>query len=169
LYGYLENFLCRFESSERLPDDGVADFGDAEVLVMGMGRVGRSAYRTLAGQYGKPVCGVDVDAQKLAQLRKQNYNVIMGDGEDLDFWRAITSSRVSLVMLALPMHSDALLAAKWLKTVGYHGHIGAVAKHEDEREALLAAGVDAAFNYYAEVGIGFADHVQLQIAEPQAD
>jgi hypothetical protein len=67
-------------------------------------------------------------------------------------------------MLALPTHKDALLATKWLRTVGYSGKIGAVAKHEDERIALLEAGVDSAFNYYAEVGVGFAEHVQLEVS-----
>jgi glutathione-regulated potassium-efflux system ancillary protein KefC len=169
LYSHVEQFLCRFESPTRLPEDAAPDFGDAEVLVVGMGRVGRSAYHAMKEQYGNQVCGVDVDLQKIAALTKLEYNIIVGDAEDLDFWRNITSTHVRLVMLALPTHSDTLLAARWLKTVGFQGHIGAVAKYEDERAALLEAGVDAAFNYYTEVGVGFADHVQLKVAETRQD
>jgi len=46
-YRRFESFLRRFETAERLPDDMTPDCGNAEVLVMGMGRVGRSAYRAM--------------------------------------------------------------------------------------------------------------------------
>lgn len=165
LYKLLEGFLCRFESKERLPEDKVPDIGDAEVLIVGMGRVGRSAYRAMSDTDGNKVCAADIDARHVDILKEKNYNVIMGDAEDIDFWRSIVKPSLRLVMLALPTHKDALLATKWLKTVGYGGKIGAVAKHEDERVALLEAGVDSAFNYYAEVGVGFADHVQVELSQ----
>jgi len=165
LYRRIETFLCRFESSQRLPEDAAPNVGDAEVLVIGMGRVGRSAYRSMTDTYGNQVYGVDVDVSHVAKLKKLNYNIIVGDAEDIDFWRTIVDTRVKLVMLSLPTHGDALLATRWLRTVGYHGQIGAVTKHEDERGELLDAGVDVAFNYYAEVGVGFADHVQLELEQ----
>jgi glutathione-regulated potassium-efflux system ancillary protein KefC len=167
LYRRIEKFLCRFESKQRLPEDAAPNVGDAEVLVIGLGRVGRSAYRAMTKSYGNKVYGVDVDVSHVAKLKKLNYNIIVGDAENIDFWRSIVDTRVKLVMLSLPTHGDALLATRWLRTVGFHGQIGAVAKHEDEREALLDAGVDVAFNYYAEVGVGFADHVQLELEQPQ--
>lgn len=163
LYRRMENFVCRFEAVRRLPEDEPPDIGDAEVLVVGMGRVGRGAYRTMQEIYGNYVCGVDVDTKNVEKLKQQNYNVIIGDAEDIDFWRNVTNTRLRLVMLSLPTHRDALLAIKWLKTVGYHGKIGAVTKYEEDRAELFAAGVDAAFNYYSEVGAGFADHVQQEL------
>jgi len=165
LYRRLEVFLCRFETPQRLPEDEPADIGDAEVLVVGMGRVGRGAYRTMVETYGNRVCGVDLDAKNVARLSQQNYNIIGGDAEDIDFWRHVTGTQLRLVMLSLPTHKDALLAVKWLKTVGYRGQIGAVTKHHEQREELLAAGADAAFDYYAEVGGGFADHVQRTLTQ----
>ena len=164
LYRRLERFLCRFETAHRLPEDEPPDIGDAEVLVVGMGRVGRGAYRTMKDIYGNYVCGVDVDSKNVEKLKQQNYNVISGDAEDIEFWRSVMNPRLRLVMLSLPTHEDALLSVRWLKTVGYHGKIGAVTKYEEDRAALFDAGVDAAFNYYAEVGAGFADHVQQELA-----
>jgi predicted Kef-type K+ transport protein len=164
LYKQIEHLLARFESQERLPEDAAPDIGDAEVLIVGMGRVGRSAYRAMSETFTGKVCGADIDARHVEALKKNNYNVIMGDAEDIDFWRSTVQPSLGLVMLALPTHKDALLATKWLRTVGYSGKIGAVAKHEDERIALLEAGVDSAFNYYAEVGVGFAEHVQLEVS-----
>jgi len=165
LYERIENFLCRFETKKRLPDDLPPDVGDAEVLVVGMGRVGRGAYRAMVETYGSRVCGVDVDGSNVARLKLQNYNVVVGDAEDIDFWRHVSSDNLCVVMLSLPTHEDMLLAVKWLKMVGYRGRIGAITKYNEQRDELEAAGVHAAFNYYTEVGTGFADHVQRGLAE----
>lgn len=166
LYERMEAFLCGFETAKRLPDDMPPEVGDAEVLVVGMGRVGRGAYRAMVEKYGNRVCGVDVDSSNVVRLKKRNYNVIVGDAEDVDFWRNVSSDKLCVVMLSLPTHDDMLLSVKWLKMVGYHGRIGAITKYNEERDELEAAGVDAAFNYYTEVGTGFADHVQRGLAEP---
>ena len=167
LYERLHVFLERFETNQRLPDDQSPDIGSAEVLVVGMGRVGRGAYRAMADVYGRQVCGVDVDAANVRRRQKEGFRIIFGDAEDVDFWRQVVNDRLHLVMLALPTHDDLMLAAKLLKSSGYAGQIGAVTKFEDTRAELVAVGVDSVFNYYTEVGTGFADHVQRAIEQPQ--
>jgi hypothetical protein len=56
-----------------------------------------------------------------------------------------------------------MVAVKLLKSVDYHGQLGAIAKYEEERAQLEQAGVHATFNYYTEVGTGFADHMKRQL------
>ncbi|MGI9309182.1 MAG: cation:proton antiporter [Gammaproteobacteria bacterium] len=164
LYKRYERNLCRFQTEKCLPGDEAADIRDADVLVLGMGRVGRGAYQAMANNYDRVVCGVDVDQSKVKHLAREGYNIISGDAEDIDFWRHVVSGRLKLVMLALPTHKDMLLAAELLQTVGFSGRIGAVTKFEDDRIELEQAGVHSAFNYYTEVGIGFADHVQRELS-----
>ena len=50
-------------------------------------------------------------------------------------------------------------AVKQLTQRGYEGLVAATAQYNDEVEALKEEGVDAAFSFYAEAGLGFADHV----------
>jgi Trk K+ transport system NAD-binding subunit len=130
-----------------------------------MGRVGRGAYDAMRELHGDDVLGVDVDRVKTAELAEQGFKIVTGDAEELESWRRLTAGHVELIMLALPTHEDSLLAVKLLNELGYSGIIGAVAKHEDERAALEAAGIHATFNYYAEVGKGFADHVTQIVTE----
>ena len=108
---------------------------------------------------------MDADGNNIASLKRNNYNVIFGDAEDIDFWRHVISKRVRLVMLALPAHEDAMLAVKWLRIVGFQGQIGAVTKYDDNRAELLAAGLHAAFNFYSEAGEGFDEHVQRELTK----
>ena len=164
LYVRLEPGLQPLESARHLPGDGVQSSGDARILIVGMGRVGRGAYRAMQAIHGDTIVGADADRERIDRLASQGYRVISGDAEEYDFWKLMTRGQVELILLAMPNHRDALLAAKYLGGLGYNGMIGAVAKYPEEREALEKAGIHAAFDYYAEVGKGFADHVS-QIAE----
>lgn len=163
LYGRMEVFLCKFQSDERLTEDTSADTGDAEVLVVGMGRVGQGAYDAMTKTYGNKVFGIDVDRKKVAALQAQGYHVIPGDAEDIEFWRYINNPHLRLVMLALPENRPMLQAVRLLKEVQCDVRIGAVSRYDEERIALKKAGVHATYNYYTEVGAGFADHVHREL------
>ena len=47
----------------------------------------------------------------------------------------------------------------------FPGRIAAIARFDDEVEALKKAGVDAAFNVYGEAGAGFAEHISREMDE----
>jgi len=84
-----------------------------------------------------------------------------GDVMDPDFWRRLPAPQgvVKLVVLALSNLDVMLYAAGKLKEIGYRGDVAAVARYDDEVEALRAAGVNTAFNIYGEAGAGLAAHV----------
>jgi len=169
LYTRVAGSIRRFESPVVLSGDEVSGCGAARVLIVGMGRVGRGAYDAMRELHGDDVLGVDVDRIKTSALKSQGFRIVTGDAEELEFWRRMMTGNVELIMLALPTHEDSLLAVKLLNELGYSGIIGAVAKHEDERAALEAAGIHATFNYYAEVGKGFADHVMQIFTDEGTD
>ena len=136
----------------------------AEVLVIGMGRVGRSAYDVLEEKLGKRVWGVESDIDKVRRHRKDGRHVILGDAEDADFWETRELWHIKLVMLAMPSVSDIHDITAQLKMSGYKGHIAAIARYEDERKQLVEFGVDNVFNYYVEAGTGFAEE-SLQLIQ----
>ncbi|OMH26254.1 cation:proton antiporter [Motiliproteus sp. MSK22-1] len=165
IYPALEHILRRYQTRKCLPGDEPADIGAAEILVIGMGRVGSGAYLSMREKYGDKVCGIDADALQVARRQQAGYNVIAGDAENMDFWECIDPAQVRLVMLALPTLVDMEQTVERLRAIGYNGQIAAVAKHEDELARLQEIGVHARFNFYAEAGAGFAAHVQQTLGE----
>ncbi|NQZ52633.1 MAG: cation:proton antiporter [Piscirickettsiaceae bacterium] len=168
LYASIEHYLHYFETDKRLASYVRPDLGDAEILVVGMGRVGSGAYLAMRETYADMVYGIDADIDKVNSHQRSGHQVILGDAEDIDFWHDVDISKLRLIMLAMPSMRDMQQAVKFLNNVGYSGAIAAVAKHDDDRIALEAAGVHESFNFYAEAGAGFAEHArqQLEIKTP---
>jgi len=153
-------WLVRFERRRRHPEEAVVRFGDTRVAVLGMGRIGTGAYDALCEQAGPVVVGVELDASKVAQHREAGRHVVRADVTDPAFWQRLERGKVELVLLAMPQHGSNIYAFELLKASHYDGRVAAIARFSDEVEVLQAAGVDVAFDMYAEAGAGFASHVQ---------
>ncbi|HHF3020042.1 TPA: cation:proton antiporter [Vibrio diabolicus] len=147
--------------------DQLINPGHAQVLILGMGRIGTGAYDELRARYGKISLGIEIREDAAHQHRSEGRNVIAGDATDPDFWeRILDTGHVKLVLLAMPHHQGNQTALEQLKRRKYKGQIAAIAEYPDQLEGLLESGVDAAFNIYSEAGSGFARHVCKQL-EPQ--
>lgn len=130
---------------------------NAEVLIVGMGRVGTGAYQSLAEELGDKVWGLEVDSERAKRFKEQGWNVLAGDADDIEFWENLHLDRIKLVMLAIPSVNEMKNILYQLQHTEYRGKIAAIAHYEDERIELMELGVDVAFNYYSEVGAGFAE------------
>jgi predicted Kef-type K+ transport protein len=161
IYSSLHDFLLRFQSPHRIEEEKSFDLAGAEVLIMGMGRVGTGAYDSIRQSLGDVILGIDLDDETVQAHRSQGRRVERASAIDLDHWQRIkvNSGQVRLVLLAMPKFEENLFATERLKEIGYSGKVAAIAKYPDEVTALQAAGVDRAYNLYAQAGTGFADHV----------
>lgn len=154
IYAYNKNWINRFEKPGA--HQAFERPADADILIVGMGRVGTGAYAALEKEYGARVMGVESDVERANTFREQGLNVMAGDSDDFEFWQHVTRGKLSLVMLALPSQIEMRSTLEMLSLAGYKGKVAAVARYDDERRELLDNGVDVAFNYYSEVGAGFA-------------
>ena len=156
-YNRHKNRLKLFQSAVSLPEDVYPEMGDTKILVIGMGRVGKGAFKTLAKLMKKGVTGMDADLEKVNSLREQNYVAILGDGENIDLWENVDISKIELILLALPSIDDSSNITNQLRNASYSGKIAAIARYEDEVQPLLDVGVDKVFNFFAEAGLGFGE------------
>jgi len=161
LHERMSDWLRRRERAQRLRDEAEIDPGDANAMVVGMGRIGCGAYDELAHERGLRPVGIDADPDIIARHQKQGRYVLMGSATDADFWHRlhVDDGHLRLVLLAMPQVAENLFAAEHLVKEGFTGTIGAIAKYPDDEQALRAAGVHRVFNLYAEAGAGFAQHI----------
>lgn len=142
------------------PEERSGDASDAEVVVIGMGRVGYAAYQRLTEHYGLRVVGVDYDGPRIGRLEEQGLRVIEGDATDLHFWHQLQrSDSVRMAVLAMPRHGANVTALECLRESGFSGTVAAVARYDDEVQWAKEHGVDIAFNVYAGAGLELADQV----------
>ena len=142
------------------PEERPVDAGDAEVVVIGMGRVGFAAYQRLTDHYGLRVVGVDYDGPRIQRLADEGLRVVEGDATDLDFWNRLRrSDSARIAVLAMPRHGANVTALECLRESGFSGTVAAVARYDDEVEWATTHGVDIAFNVYAGAGLELADQV----------
>ncbi|MBT1449647.1 cation:proton antiporter [Glaciecola sp. XM2] len=159
--------LRSFQKHKPLPEDAYPSFKDVDVLVIGMGRVGKGAFTALTKVVGPAVCGMDADEDKVRNLRQTGHNAIVGDGENIDLWENLNVQDVKLVLLALPSIEDSANVTEQLRMVNYNGKIAAIARYEDEVQPLLDKGVDQVFNFFTDAGLGFAEESLAILDEGQ--
>ncbi|HEY9182742.1 MAG TPA: cation:proton antiporter family protein [Gammaproteobacteria bacterium] len=157
LFRWMSPLLERIERDKRHPDDEPISLGLAEILVVGMGRVGSGAYDYLR-QQNENIVGIDSDPAKIESGVREGRRVAYADAEDPAFWHLLNLDRLHAIMLALPDLEAKVSAARALRRRGFRGLISATHLYPEERAPILAAGCDVTYNYYTEAGVGFARH-----------
>jgi predicted Kef-type K+ transport protein len=157
LYQRWAGLLCRFESEEKHPDDSPISLGNAEIVILGMGRVGAGAYEFLRSREVK-VIGLDSDPGKIELHRQKGRRVLFADAEDPDLWNRLDLQKVKAVLLTMPDPEAKRIAIRALRRLGYGGIISATNVYEEEAGPILDAGASTTFNYFDEAGVGFAEH-----------
>ncbi len=141
------------------PDDRLVDVGDADAIVLGLGRIGSATYRRLREEYGLSVLGVEHDQVRVDDLRALGFDVLRADATDVEFWaRVKRAGKVRVVVLAMPFHNANLIALARLHAAGFTGRVAAVARYDDDVLELQRHGADAVFHLYGSAGDALADH-----------
>lgn len=156
LQRYIGGFLLRFESSRRHPDDEPIKLGNSHIVIVGMGRVGVSAYDQLSSRQQR-VIGLDSDPAKLENHLKQGRRVLYADAEDPELWSNLNLDGVDAVLLTIPELSAKKMAIRALRAGGYKGLLTATVLFPEEIDILTTAGADFVHYYYEGVGSSFGE------------
>lgn len=167
IYNRYCDWLRRFERKERLAEEQPADLGDATVVVLGMGRVGKGAYHYLNEKYPNEVVGVDENLEKAQQNRDAGINCVHADASDLDFWEYADVDKRRLILVSLTNHSENLTVVNMARQFNYKGDLAVASRFPDEQAELLEMGC-MSFNLYGDAGHGFAEHVVNEIQREHA-
>lgn len=166
LYSRFGKQLHRLERKKRLPSEEAADLGDADVIVLGMGRVGKDVYNTLQDRFGERILGVDENYAKVLHQRAAGYNCVRADATDYDFWAHSGLLHRKLIMVSLANHQENLVVVELARQAGFTGQLAVVSRFADHRQELEDLGC-ISYNLYAEAGRGFAEHVIERVEIPE--
>jgi len=144
LYDRLSRFLGWFERKdpyrESLGKDTALSTGQADVLVVGMGRYGRALASGLE-KSGLNVVGVDFDPEIITGAKSSGVNILFGDVTDPAFAESLPLRNLRWVVSALPdLHSNQGLI-RALSEMHFEGHIAAVVRDESDGPILVSMGV----------------------------
>lgn len=157
IYAKNKDKLQRFESAKLLPEDSKIDTGKAEILIVGMASIGKSAYDTLEERYGQTVIGVDANPEVVDDHCKKSRNVILADATNEEFWARVSLTHVRIILVAVHDLETTLCVVRQSNHLGLTRY--AVTDYPDQAEQLEAEGVVKAWSLKAESGVQFAESV----------
>lgn len=158
LYERLANRLIPWERDIRHPDEQPVTLGDAEILIMGLGRTGRAAYDRLH-EKGYRVVALDSDPAAIETSLKAGRRARFADAEDQGLWQSLDMPAVHSVVLAMNDAEAKTIAARKLRERGFTGLIVAHAMFDDIAQRIMEAGADKTYLTMSEAGAGLAEQV----------
>ena len=149
LYRLAEPFLKPLDRRRSQEPDFEGDAEEpADIILFGLGRFGTRLYERLVDA-GLSVLAVDLDPAVVRRRRAEGFRVRYGDVTEQEFWQELPIGRASWVVLSVPFGvirlaetdpKSGLLAA--VRTHRFQGRIALTARDEEERQQLVADGVD---------------------------
>ncbi len=166
-YRLYQRWSARLVAFERHPpaaEDAIIDFGDARVLVFGMGRIGAGAYDELTVRRGPVIVGFDRRDETVEMHRGEGREVVRGDALDRDFWERVRfHPEVDLVIASMSSHQANLECVRRVREFLPTARVAAIATYPDQVAELRQAGVDVARNLYEEAGQALADDAVAEL------
>ncbi len=162
IYEKFKSKLHAYQKKKMHSSESDILIGDSNVIILGLGRIGKSSFESfLENSELKPI-GFDSSKEVVEKHQKDGLNIKLADVTGPEFWYRIKidEEKVKLVILTMPLASQNIKAAKYLRSKGYQGMISSIAKYVDEIEPLKNAGVNQAYHIYQQAGVGFADSSQ---------
>lgn len=156
LFSPVAGYLERFERSVPHPDQLPPDFGQAEWLVVGVGRTGRSAYRTLESR-GLHVMAIDADPVRVQQLRLDGFRAVYGDVEDPALWHHASLEKLKGILVTLSEMNARKQALGVIRAKGFVGVIGTVSFRRSEDATLYKLGADEVYRPLTQAGEQLAE------------
>lgn len=158
LYERLAKRLIPLERDIRHPDEQPVSLGDAQVLIIGMGRTGRAAYDYLKDK-GFKLFSLDSDPAMIELNSQAGRRIQFADGEDQMFWQSLKMPAVEAVILAMNDAEAKIISTHKLRERGFKGLIVSHAMYEDLAQRIQEAGADHTYLTMSEAGSGLAEHV----------
>ena len=103
--------------------------------------------------------GLDIDPEVVSRHLEAGRKVVQADATDNDLWESTTGTSLETGVVTFKRQNENLCIVTRAGRYNTAMKMFVVAEHQDEVEDLRASGARAAWNLYAEAGIGLASEV----------
>jgi len=162
LYRTHADWFNTYQKPVRLAEEEIELLGDAKIVVLGMGRVGKGVYRHLIDHQAdhgmNSVIGVEENLARIDELRDAGFRCVHGDASDRDFWERTGLANRDLIFVSLSNHRENKSIVDLARLCGFENTLAVSSYYQDEKLELEALGC-ISVNVYANAGTGFAEHV----------
>jgi predicted Kef-type K+ transport protein len=158
LYERGQTFFRKFQTEKLMAEDEPPRFGEAKIVIIGMGSLGTAVYDQLVQSGHHPV-GMDNEPEVVSKHLSAGRAVVRADAASKELWESTTSTSLETGIVTFKQQQENLCMVTRVRERNPGIEIFAVARYADEVEALKAAGAKAAWDLYFEAGIGLADEV----------
>ena len=156
IFVILEKYLVSFERRQHHPDEQPHTCGGADVMVLGMGRVGSAIFDNLSANNIK-VVGFDADTNLVKEQLKFGKRVTFADAEDPGFWSKLRFGKLKAIILALPEFHAQNWSTQQARRYGFKGKIIVPTRSQGNPETLRISGADEIYDAYQATGIGVTE------------
>jgi len=121
------------------------------IAILGMGRIGCDAYRTLEANNVGPLVGIEENWSRHLELQQELYHTVHGDASDMDFWERTGLVKLDSLLVCLSNHRENIDVVTMAREMGFKGCITVGSRFADESDELRELGCEP---YYLYEGIG---------------
>ncbi len=162
LFIYFEFFLTKLEREKHHPDEQPHTCGEAEIMIIGMGRIGSSIFNNLTKR-GIKVVGFDADTQLALTKLAEGNRVAFADAEDPGFWSKLRFGKLKVIVLALPEFHAQNWSTLQARRYGFKGKIIIPTRSKENILKLKNSGADEIYDAYEAAGIGVSKIITEKI------
>ncbi len=140
IYKLIEKPL-RFLDKKRKKEEKTEEKLAYDVILFGCDRTGYSFLETFKKLNIKFLI-VDYDFEKVKRLKNENFNVIYGDAEEIDFLEELNLKEAKLIISTIPDYETNLLILKFYKSLNPNGIFISTARNLEDAFDLYNQGAD---------------------------
>lgn len=163
IYDRYKDFILKINKHHDSEDKTPLSIEGAEIMVVGMGRVGRPTYDELKERVKCKILGLDYNTDYVAKLQAENYNVKWADATDSEFWEHIDASSLKIVFLCMSdFASNQNILIEIQKCPNKNFKVCSLTDYPDKKDDLLEMGADFVYYFKEYVGQNFVIHTMDQ-------
>lgn len=156
IFDRYKNFILKLNKNKNTVDKEPVDFGNAEVLVVGLGSIGKPTYEELSKSHGDRILGLDYNHEVIQDFKAEGYWVDWADTTDSEIWDNVDCSQIKAVFLTISdfnSNVNTLIEINRMKRKPFK--IFALSHYPDQAEQYRELGVDFVFEYKENLGKDF--------------